>query len=213
MFDYAARGVGRKTNIVERILSGVDVHQATADLLGDAGVEISRHDAKQGNFAELYGASVKTLALTLKCSVDAAQKVKDAIDRGSPEIARFTGRVRKAARRRGYIENWLGRRSHFPYGYGLHKAPNYLIQGGCADVVKICMNLIDDALKGMKSKMVLQIHDELVLQVHLSEINTVPKLVQEIMESVYPYTYLPLTCGMEWSDKSLADKIKGFPTL
>jgi DNA polymerase-1 len=88
---------------------------------------------------------------------------------------------------------------------------NYLIQGGCADVVKVAMNRVDELLLGKKSRMVLTIHDELPCEVHESEVAFIPQQVKEIMETVFPYKYLPLTCGMEWSDKSLGDKKKGFP--
>ena len=73
------------------------------------------------------------------------------------------------------------------------------------------MNRIDQLLLSHKSKMVMTVHDELPIEVHESEIATVPTLIKEIMESVFESTYLPLTAGMAWSDKSLGDKIKGFP--
>jgi len=81
-----------------------------------------------------------------------------------------------------------------------------LIQGGCADVVKLAMNRLDEVLQDFKSQMIMQIHDELVFEVHHSEMDTVPQMAKDIMEAAYPHTYLPLTCGVEFSHKSLADK-------
>jgi DNA polymerase I-like protein with 3'-5' exonuclease and polymerase domains len=59
--------------------------------------------------------------------------------------------------------------------------------------------------------MVLQVHDELVVEVDECDLATVPKIVHDIMSTTYKHNYLPLTCSMEWSDKSMADKKKGFP--
>jgi len=85
-----------------------------------------------------------------------------------------------------------------------------VIQGGCADVVKIAMNTVATYLQNMKSKLVLTIHDELVIETHESEKYILPQ-IKHIMESVYPYKKLPLTVGVEHSFKSLADKVEGYP--
>ena len=93
-----------------------------------------------------------------------------------------------------------------------YKAPNYLIQGGCADIIKLAMNEIDDFLLPYKSRMLLQIHDELLFKVHKSELDIVPSLVN-IMERVYPHKHLPLTAGVSYSWKSWADKTEGLPSV
>ena len=72
------------------------------------------------------------------------------------------------------------------------------------------MNEIDEYLLDKKSSLVLQIHDELVVEVHEHETYVVPR-IKEIMERVYAHKYLPLTCGVEHSFKSLADKVEGLP--
>ena len=73
------------------------------------------------------------------------------------------------------------------------------------------MNEIDERLLSMKSRIVMTVHDELPTEVHESEVKHVPHMVQDIMEASYKPEYIPVTVGMEWSDKSLADKVAGFP--
>ncbi len=211
MLDYAAAMVGGVTPLIQKVLGGHDVHEATRLTVAEYGVNITRGLAKNGNFAVLYGSGLDTLAATIKGTREAARQLKDAIFKGSPEMQMFIREVMKTAEKRRYIINWAGRRSYFPDKNFAYKAPNYLIQGGCADVVKFAMNRVDEYLLEKKSRMILTVHDELPIEVHESELAEVPKRVKEIMESIYPSKYLPLTAGMEWSNKSLADKVKGFP--
>jgi len=212
MLDMAAKMIGRKTPLIDRILGGEDVHQATADMVRElTGLTITRDQAKQANFATLYGSGAATLSKTMGCSVEEAYAIRAAINRAAPEINLFIKRVSRTAKRRGFVFNWMGRRSYFPVSRFCYRGPNSVIQGGCADVMKIAMNKIHEFLLPLKSKMLLQVHDELNIEAWCTELEMVAKKVHEIMERVYPYTYLPLTCGMEWSKISMADKTKGFP--
>lgn len=211
MLELACRGMRRLTPIAEKVKGGYDVHQATADAVTAFGFPLTRKKAKNGNFAILYGSGLDTLAEQLGATRDEARSVKQAIFRASPELEDFIDLVSTTAKRRGYIFNWAGRRSYFPDYNFAYKAPNYIIQGGCADIVKRAMIEIDAYLSDKKSRMLLQVHDELVIEVHESEAAEVPRRVKEIMESVFVSQYLPLTCGMEYSYKSMADKVKGFP--
>lgn len=211
MLELACRIAGRLTPIAEKVRNGYDVHQATADAVTAAGFPLSRKKAKNGNFAILYGSGYDTLAAQLGATREEAKSLKNAIFKASPEMKEFIDLVSNTAKRRGYIFNWAGRRSFFPDSNFAYKAPNYIIQGGCADIVKKAMNEIDEYLLGKKSRMILQVHDELVVEVHESEAAEVPLRVKEIMESVFTSQYLPLTCGMEYSKTSMADKVKGFP--
>ncbi len=211
MFEFVCRHAGAVTEIVTKILGGHDPHQATADVVTAMGFPLSRKHAKNGNFAILYGAGPATLAATIGCTVEKARELRDAIFRATPEMRTWITAVIDAAERSGHVVNWAGRRYNFPVRDWSYRAPNYLIQGGSADVVKMAMNRIDDYLKGKKSKMVLQVHDELPTYVHESEIEFVPKAIKDIMEGVFPAKYLPLTCGMEYSWRSMAHKNKGYP--
>jgi DNA polymerase-1 len=211
MFDLACQLVGYETPVVTEIKKGKDPHQATADLVTAGGTPLTRKRAKNGNFAFLYGSGVQTLADTIGAPVSEARALREALIKATPEVKFLVDRVARTARTRGFIFNWAGRRCYLTdpnFGY---KMPNYLISGGCADVNKFALNRIDERLLGMKSRLICTIHDENPVEVHESEVESVPKMVKESMESVYPYKYLPLTCGMEWSATSLGDKKKGFP--
>lgn len=228
MFDYACVGNERRepdgtpipgtgeTDLVRRIKAGHDPHQATADTVTELGTPLTRSLAKNGNFAWLYGAGIATLAATIRGTPDQARTLKAQLRQAAPEVQNFIDDVMASAQGRGFIFTWAGRRSWFQgreadFSY---KAPNYLIQGGCADVMKIAMTQCADALRarGAKSRMVLTVHDELLLECHESETGWVPGLVKDIMERVYPARYLPLTAAMEYSEISFADKRKGAPS-
>lgn len=124
-----------------------------------------------------------------------------------PKVKEFVKGVQRVAKDRGHIINWMGRRSYFGPGVPTHKAPNYLIQGGCADVVKKAMNEIEGLLSGKKSRMLLQIHDELLFEIHDSEEHLAEE-IKGIMERAYTPKFLPLTCGLDYSRKSWSDKIE-----
>jgi DNA polymerase-1 len=122
----------------------------------------------------------------------------------------------EAADQRGFIFNWLGRRCYYPEYYdsereewtkGVYRAPNHLIQGGCGDVVKVAMNRVDDYLMDKKSKLILQVHDELMIEIDRSEEFIIP-VVKKIMETAYPYKHIPLTVDFSRAEKSWADKVK-----
>jgi DNA polymerase I-like protein with 3'-5' exonuclease and polymerase domains len=128
-----------------------------------------------------------------------------------PYVEHMVTRITEVIKERGWIRNWAGYRYVFPDRGFAYTGPNTTIQGGCAAVNKVAMNLIDDYLQEKKSRMVLTIHDELPTEVHESEAHEVPRKLKELMESVYPHKHVHLTAGVEWSEKSLADKHKGFP--
>ena len=110
----------------------------------------------------------------------------------------------------GYIKTWYGRRAYFSDPAWAYKAANAKIQGGCADVVKLVMNRLDDYLKEKKSRMVVQVHDELLFEMSFDEMDLIDGIMQ-IMETTYPHKYLPLTCSMSYSLKSFYDMTDGDP--
>jgi DNA polymerase-1 len=200
MLEYA-----REMEVIQAVLAGTDVHQATADLLG-----VSRHEAKTINFMLLYGGGEAKLAATLKCREYDARKKRQNYFRKLPGVKKFIGQVQDVAKNRGYIINWLGRRSVFEDENDAYKAPNSLIQGGTADIVKVALNNCCDRLQETKSHALLQVHDEIIFELHKSELHLAPELIK-IMESAYPHELLNLSCTPEYSDRSLADKMKGYP--
>lgn len=200
MLDYAG-----EMSLISKVLAGLDVHEATAKMMGT-----DRTKAKMLNFMLLYGGGVLKLAKALGISESEARTLREDYFSALPAIRRLIRQIMNAAEKRGYIFNWMGRRYAFPNSSFAYKAPNYLIQGGCADIVKAAMNLLAEYLNGKKSRMLVQIHDEILFEIHDTEARIVPDL-KAIMESVYPHRHIPLTCGVEHSFKSWADKVEGYP--
>lgn len=207
MLDYACRLLGYESDLVKKIKAGLDVHQATAEIAG-----ISRKAAKSANFCILYGGGDSKLAEFLSISKAEAQNIKSSIFSAAPEIQALIKMVSQTAERRGFIYNWLGRVYRFENANTSYKATNTLIQGGVADIIKVGMVKVDDFLRreNLKTRLVLNIHDELVFEVPPCEKSILPK-IKTILESIYPAEYLPMTFGCDHSYTSLADKNKGFP--
>lgn len=211
MLELAARRRGEMTPLIQSVLSGLDVHEATAQLTTQAGFPITRSQAKTVNFLTLYGGGREKLAKGLGCSPEIARQIQDAIFQAAPEVRSFIRSVIEIASHRGFIFNWLGRRSHFPDSNFSYKAPNYLIQGGCADIMKVAQNKIHQYLQGKKSRMLVQVHDELLFEIHESEEHICSE-IKTILENVFPSRFLPLTVGSAYATLSWADKIDGEKT-
>jgi len=213
MLDYAAAKEGHTTPLVDKVLGGLDVHAATQEIVdSDGSMGFTRSQAKAVNFGLLYGQGLGALSDSLGVSVFKARRIRSKVLGAAPEIGGLIAHISKLAKARGFIFNWIGRKLHLTahsFAYGM---PNRLIQSGSADITKFAMVQIAKYLDGLQSRIIMTIHDELVIEVHESEIDVVPHKVKEIMEGVYPSKYLPLTVGMCWSDRSLADKIEGFPS-
>lgn len=192
--------------LIEQVLDGLDVHTATANIAG-----VTRSSAKTVNFATIYGSGLRRLAATLGTTEAEACHIQQSIFAAIPTLQPFIASVQAAAEKRRFVRNWLGRRCNFPPGAKLHRAVNHLIQGGCADVVKMAMVRVHGFLKPYQTKMVLNVHDEIILECVPQELHLLPE-VKTIMESVYqPRHGLPLSCSVAYSYKSLADKTEGFP--
>lgn len=194
-------------DLIAKINGGLDVHQATAEIAG-----ITRSEAKTVNFGVLYGLGDPGLAKNLGTSLNKAKEIKRKIFDAAPEVKDFIEGVSGAAQARGFTFNWMSRRYYFPEPKWCYKAPNYVIQGGCADLVKVAMNRCHAYLQSYRSKLLLTIHDELVFKIYKNEAEVMPHL-KNIMEDVYsPRNGLKLTCSVEHSFKNLADKTKGYPS-
>lgn len=157
-------------SVIEAIQAGTNYHQAVADIAG-----VPYKVAKSANFARLYGAGYKKLSETLGVSYEEAKRVADKIDEAAPKISRYLWSLIRYAEKHEFSPNWLGRRYHFDQRFH-YKYPNYRIQGGCSDILRIAIDDIQRLLTGKKSKLLIPIHDELCLYIHDSEIDLIPKL-------------------------------------
>jgi DNA polymerase-1 len=200
--DYAG-----EAELIEKINQGFDPHQATADMVG-----ISRKQAKTLNFASIYGSGPDKIADFLKISREEAVDLRERYFSTMPKLRRFLYESGKIAKQRGLVWNKYGRRYYLAKHDDAYKIANNLIQGSCADVCKFAMNKIDSYLQGKKSQMVVQVHDELIIELHKDELD-IQKELKLIMEREYkPRNGMYLTCSVEHSAVSWGscDKVEGF---
>lgn len=193
--------VAGEMGVIRQVLEGVDVHTATAQLMG-----VPRSQAKTINFMLLYGGGVAKLAAALGIRVSQAKELKQLYFARLPRVSALITAITEAASKRRCIHNWYGRLYRFPDPRFAYKAPNYYIQGGCADVVKLAMNKCQDHVKAKKaeSKIILQVHDELDVDLRPNELELMEEL-RVVMQNVYPHKHLPLTAGASISEFSWAD--------
>ncbi|HEX7072003.1 MAG TPA: DNA polymerase I, partial [Rhodothermales bacterium] len=185
----------------EAFEAGEDVHTSTAARV--FGIPISevttdqRRKAKEVNYGIPYGVSGWGLAQRLRTSTKEAQDLIDQYQRSYPGVARFLALQVDEARQKGYVETLMGRRRYVPNinarnrmerSFAERVAVNMPIQGTQADMIKIAMIHIHDRLhrEGLRSKMLLQVHDELVFECPPEEVETVRSLAREEMVSALP---------------------------
>ena len=195
--------------VIDLILSeGLDVHNATAQMMG-----VSRFQAKTINFLLLYGGGAALLAQKLGVTVDEAKRLKALYFEKLPFVQKWVRNTISKAKYKRYAMNWFGRIYDMQPKFS-YKAPNYEIQGGSSDIVKIAMVNIDNMLTKTKAetKMALQVHDELHFFMPPNELDLAPQIAQ-LMESAYPHKRLPLTVGAAYSWTNWAEKLEGFPKL
>ena len=195
------------SHLREAFNSGEDVHRATAaKIYGIPSSEVTadqRRVAKTANFGIMYGISAFGLAQRLRISRKEAQKTIDDYFAGFPAIKAFIADTIGYARENGYVETLFGRRRYLPdiaasnatvRSLAERNAVNAPIQGTAADIIKMAMIKVDKAMEeaGLRSRMVLQIHDELLFDVAPGEEELLRKIVVDCMEHVIELS-VPLT--------------------
>ena len=202
--------------------AGEDIHATTAAAIYDIELDqvnkdMRRH-AKAINFGLIYGMSAFGLTRSTELTLAEAEDFVKAYFRKFPGVKTYLDGMRKQAAEVGYVETLLGRRRYFPALQGKvnvqmknreeREAINAPIQGTAADIMKIAMLKIPSALKaaGLKGKMLLQVHDELVLECPQSEIQKTAQVVRETMANAYPLS-LPLEtearAGANWGEMTV----------
>ena len=203
-------------HLCEAFRSGIDVHAATAAKINRIPVEQvtadQRRIAKTANFGIMYGISAFGLSQNLGCSRSEAKRLIDDYFASFPSIRAWIDSTLAAARSSGYVETLLGRRRYVPditsgnatvRAYAERNAVNAPIQGTSADIIKLAMIAVDRRLRGqnLRSRMVLQIHDELLLEVPQEEIPAVRDILLSEMQGVISLS-VPLTVecnyGSDW---------------
>jgi DNA polymerase-1 len=199
--------------------AGQDIHAATAAAI--YGIQIAtvtkeqRRRAKGINFGLIYGMSAFGLTRATDLTLAESEDFMEAYFRQFPGVKSYLDEMRHRATEQGYVETLLGRRRYFP---GLKNQRNYNIrnreereainapiQGTAADIMKIAMINVHAALRQAKlsARMLLQVHDELVLECPAAEINETAALVGQVMEDAYSLK-IPLKTdarkGRNWGD-------------
>ena len=203
-------------HLIEAFRQGKDVHAITAaKIFGIDADEVTpdqRRIAKTANFGIMYGISAFGLAQRLKIPRGDAKKIIDDYFTNFPAVSAFISDTIASAREKGYVETLFGRRRYLPditsrnatvRALAERNAVNAPIQGTSADIIKIAMVEVDRQMQaqGLKSRMVLQVHDELVFDAVQEEIGTLERMVVEKMQNVIELS-IPLTVecnyGKNW---------------
>ncbi len=183
-------------NMIEAFNQDLDIHTATAaKVYGVKQDEVTaemRRNAKMVNFGIIYGISAFGLSERLNIPRKEAAEIIDNYFVQYPDIKAYMEKQVSFAKKHGYVETIMGRRRYLKdinsangvvRGFAERNAINAPIQGSSADMIKIAMiNIYNEFNKrGLKSKMILQVHDELVFDTHVEELDTVKKIVKEKM--------------------------------
>jgi DNA polymerase-1 len=198
-------------NMIEAFKQGHDIHAATAAKVFHVSIaDVTREQrsaAKAVNFGIIYGQSAFGLAQNLQISRTEAKQIIDAYFEQYPSIKSYMDKVIAQAREHGYVETIMKRRRYLPdihsanavvRGYAERNAINAPIQGSAADIIKMAMVAVHEAMSKAKlqSRMILQVHDELVFDVHQTEAAQMQKLVKEAMENAVQLT-VPMEVEMK----------------
>jgi DNA polymerase-1 len=204
--------------LIETFVKDRDVHAETAQLVfgADAGLpgEETRRRAKVINFSIIYGTSAFSLAKELGTSTAEAQRFIDRYFEQRPLVRDYLDRIVQDARDKGYSETIFGRQRQVPelrqpdkttQQAGRRMALNMPIQGSAADLIKVAMLRIWDELRTreLRTRMILQVHDELVFEVPPAEEAEVEKIVRDRMENVCRLKVplkVHLGLGENWAD-------------
>lgn len=205
-------------HLIHAFTSGEDVHAMTAAKV--FGVELKdvtkemRRRAKAVNFGIVYGQSKYGLAKSLGISATEAQEFIDKYFETYPRVKEYMNNEIAFVNEHGYVETIFGRKRYLASElqssnyqireFAQRAAINQPLQGTAADLIKIAMIRVDKALEGMKTKMIMQVHDELVFEVPKEELEQVKKVVLNSMELKDQPLNVPLdvdiNCGVSWKE-------------
>ncbi|MDO4225355.1 MAG: DNA polymerase I, partial [Bergeyella zoohelcum] len=198
--------ISGEDNMIKAFQNGEDIHTSTASKLFkvplDAVTKTQRSQAKAVNFGIIYGQGAFTLADQTGMSRSEAKQMIDAYFTTYPKLKDYMANQVQNAREKGYVETILGRKRHLKdinssnfvvKGHAERNAVNAPIQGSAADVIKIAMIKIANELKlqNLQTKMLLQVHDELIFEAPENEVSKAKELIKTQMESAIT-TKVPL---------------------
>ncbi len=205
-------------NLQEAFRCGEDIHTRTAsEIFGADLAEVNsdmRRKAKAVNFGIVYGIGDFSLSRDIGVSRKEAKAYIDSYFARYPRVKTWIENVIKEGREKGYVTTLYKRRRNLPdlfssnkvvRAFGERTAMNTPIQGTAADVIKLAMVKMDAALDGYRTKMLLQVHDELIFEVPEAELPAMKQLVRETMENALPMKVrlqVDLKAGPNWYELS-----------
>ena len=205
--------IARIHNLIEAFKDGQDIHAQTASEVFQVPLESLnselRRQAKAINFGVIYGISAFGLANNLRITREKAKKFIDTYFERYPEIKNYMDNTIKDAKEEGYVRTLFGRKIHTPNinskgpsaGFAKRSAINAPIQGTAADIIKLAMIKIPKLLinNNLKTKLVLQVHDELLFEVPNSEIEILKnKVIKEMENACDPFLSLDVPLKVEF---------------
>ena len=203
-------------NMIEAFLQNQDIHRSTAAKVFNVDIQSvtreQRSHAKTVNFGIIYGVSAFGLSNQTELSRSESKELIDTYYQTYPQLKIFIDKQIHFARENGYVETILGRRRYLPdinsrnqvvRGAAERNAVNAPIQGSAADIIKIAMINIYNLLKDnkLKTKILLQVHDELIFDVPKNELDFVKPLIKKTMEEAYQFAVplvVDLGIGKNW---------------
>ena len=204
-------------NMMEAFREGFDIHRATAAKIWHEDIEnvtdTQRKKAKQANFGIIYGITTYGLAQRMDIPNSEARELIDDYFKTFPKVKAYMERAKEEARQKGYAETIFHRRRYLAdinsrnatvRGFAERNAINAPIQGSEADIIKVAMVRIWQRFKreNIRSKMILQVHDELNFSVFPDEKERVERIVIEEMQNAYPLN-VPLIADAGWGENWL----------
>ncbi len=204
--------LSQDAGLVEAFSQGLDVHRATAaEIFATTPDEVTdeqRRAAKAINFGLIYGMSAFGLAKQINCERSAAQAYMDKYFQRYPGVQRYMSETRESAKKHGFVETVLGRRLWLPdirQGNPMRRqgaeraAINAPMQGTAADLIKLAMIKVTEDIQRLKlqSRLIMQVHDELILEVPTEEKDMINELLPQAMENVVSLN-VPLKVELGW---------------
>ena len=209
--------LSQDANMLDAFREGYDIHAATAAKIYNKPVsEVTRDErtkAKRANFGIIYGITVFGLADRLNIERAEAKQLIDGYFKMFPQVQQYMEQAKETARANGYVETFFHRRRYLPdinsgnatvRAIAERNAINAPIQGSAADIIKVAMVLIFQRFQreNIRSKMILQVHDELNFSVLPTEKEQVERIVMEEMQAAYPLD-VPLVADSGWGNNWL----------
>ena len=209
--------LSQDANMLDAFREGYDIHAATAAKIYNKPVsEVTRDErtkAKRANFGIIYGITVFGLADRLNIERAEAKQLIDGYFKMFPQVQQYMEQAKETARANGYVETFFHRRRYLPdinsgnatvRAIAERNAINAPIQGSAADIIKVAMVRIFQRFQreNIRSKMILQVHDELNFSVFPTEKEQVERIVMEEMQAAYPLD-VPLVADSGWGNNWL----------